>query len=116
MNARPALDSLDMLLILIATGLIIGITLLYLRSITIALIIVFAAGLSTGVSYFIYRVIYGIPIFPFMNLMSIFLLIGIGCDDIFVFFDTWEQEKSEWLRKYLDRQANDSKSRFFVLS
>ena len=93
-----------MLLVFIATVLIIGITVLYLRSISIALIIIIAAGLSIGVSFFIYRAIYRIPIFPFMNLMSAFILIGIGCDDIFVFFDTWEQEKVEWLRKYQDRQ------------
>ena len=70
--------------------------------------IVIGATLSIGVSYFIYRVIYQIPIFPFMNLMSAFILIGIGCDDIFVFFDTWEQEKSEWLRKYQQGQQTDS--------
>jgi predicted RND superfamily exporter protein len=93
-----------MLLVLIATALIIGITVLYLRSVSIALIIIIGAGLSIGVSFFIYRVIYRIPIFPFMNLMSAFILIGIGCDDIFVFFDTWDQEKTEWLRKYQDRQ------------
>lgn len=101
--------ALDIFLVLLATVLIIGITVLYLRSITIALIIVVAAALSLGVSYFIYRVIYGIPIFPFMNLMSAFILIGIGCDDIFVFFDTWEQEKAEWIRKYREKLHMDSK-------
>jgi hypothetical protein len=40
--------------------------------------------------------------------MSAFILIGIGCDDIFVFFDTWDQEKIEWLRKYQERQQTDS--------
>jgi hypothetical protein len=98
-----------MLLVIIAAVLIIGITVLYLRSVTIALMIVIGAALSIGVSYFIYRTIYCIPIFPFMNLMSAFILIGIGCDDIFVFFDTWDQEKIEWLRKYQDRQQVDSK-------
>ena len=100
---------LDMLLVTIAAALIVGITVLYLRSFSIALIIVIGATLSLGVSYFIYRVIYRIPIFPFMNLMSAFILIGIGCDDIFVFFDTWEQEKAAWLRKYQDKQRLDSK-------
>jgi predicted RND superfamily exporter protein len=99
---------LDMLLVIIAAALIIGITVLYLRSVSIALMIVIGAALSIGVSYFIYRVIYRIPIFPFMNLMSAFILIGIGCDDIFVFFDTWDQEKIEWLRKYQERQQTDS--------
>lgn len=98
-----------MLLVLIATALIIGITVLYLRSVSIALVIIVGAALSIGVSFFIYRVIYRIPIFPFMNLMSAFILIGIGCDDIFVFFDTWDQEKAEWLRKYQDRQQQGTK-------
>ncbi|CAF0998227.1 unnamed protein product [Rotaria sordida] len=98
----------DMLLVIIAAALIIGITVCYLRSITIALIIVIGAALSIGVSYFVYRVLYRIPIFPFINLMSAFILIGIGCDDIFVFFDTWDQEKIEWLRKYQDKQQTDN--------
>ncbi|UJR28148.1 hypothetical protein I4U23_009402 [Adineta vaga] len=106
-RAAMARISEDMLLVLIATTLIIGITVLYLRSVSIALIIIVGAALSIGVSFFIYRVIYRIPIFPFMNLMSAFILIGIGCDDIFVFFDTWDQEKAEWLRKYQDRQQQD---------
>ena len=97
-----------MFLVAMAAALIVGITVLYLGSISIALMIVIGATLSIGVSYFIYRVIYQIPIFPFMNLMSAFILIGIGCDDIFVFFDTWEQEKSEWLRKHQQGQQTDS--------
>ena len=104
MKSSLLLNDSDMFLVLIATALIVGITVLYLRSVSIALIIIMGAGLSVGVSFFIYRVIYRIPIFPFMNLMSAFILIGIGCDDIFVFFDTWDQEKTEWLRKYQARQ------------
>ncbi|CAF1105077.1 unnamed protein product [Adineta steineri] len=94
----------DTFLSVIAAGLIIIITIVYLRSITIAFMIVLGTTLSLGVSYFIYRVIYGIPIFPTLNFLSIFILIGIGCDDIFVFFDTWDHEKKEWLRKYHDKQ------------
>jgi uncharacterized membrane protein YdfJ with MMPL/SSD domain len=105
-----------MFLVVMAGALIIGITVLYLRSISIALIIVISTALSIGVSYFIYRVIYRIPIFPFMNLMSAFILIGIGCDDIFVFFDTWDQEKVEWLKKYQERQQIDSKLILFHLN
>ncbi|CAF1302782.1 unnamed protein product [Adineta steineri] len=98
----------DMFLILMAAALIVGITVLYLRSIAIAFMIVVGAALSFGVSYFIYRVVYRIPIFPYMNLMSAFILIGIGCDDIFVFFDTWDQEKTEWLKKYQEKQQADN--------
>lgn len=98
-----------MFLVAMAGTLIVLITVLYFRSISIALMIVIGASLAIGVSYFIYRVIYRIPIFPFMNLMSAFILIGIGCDDIFVFFDTWDQEKNEWLKRYGEENQVDRK-------
>ena len=31
------------------------------------------------------------PFFPYLNLVSLFLVIGIGADDIFVFMDAWKQ-------------------------
>ncbi len=105
---------LDIFLVLIAAVLIVGITVCYLRSFTIAFMIVTGTALSSGVSYFIYRIIYQIPIFPYMNLMSAFILIGIGCDDIFVFFDTWDQEKIEWLKKYQDKHHPESKYRYSI--
>ncbi|CAF4040064.1 unnamed protein product, partial [Rotaria sordida] len=97
-----------MLLIIMAATLIIGITICYLRSITIALMIITGTALSLGVGCFVYNIIYRIPIFPFLNLMSAFILIGIGCDDIFVFFDIWNQEKLEWLRKYQNKLLTEN--------
>ena len=38
-------------------------------------------------AYFIYVVLLGITIFPALNLTSIFICIGIGADDIFVFLE-----------------------------
>ncbi|CAF4234288.1 unnamed protein product, partial [Rotaria sordida] len=98
----------DMLLIIMAATLIIGITLCYLRSITIALMIITGTALSLGMGCFVYNIIYRIPIFPFLNLMSAFILIGIGCDDIFVFFDIWNQEKLEWLKKYQNKLLTEN--------
>ena len=94
---------------MIAAGLIIMITVIYLRSIAIAFMIILGTTLASGVSYFVYRVIYGIPIFPTMSFMAVFILIGIGCDDIFVFFNTWHHEKAELLRKRREKQQTDSK-------
>ncbi|UJR06815.1 hypothetical protein I4U23_011102 [Adineta vaga] len=96
----------DTFLVMIAAGLIILITIFYLHSIIIAFMIILSTILSLGVSYFIYRIIYGIPIFPTMSFMSVFILIGIACDDIFVFFDTWNHEKCQWLKKYRLKQQN----------
>ena len=33
--------------------------------------------------------------FPFLNLVALFLVMGIGADDLFVFVDAWKQSFSE---------------------
>ena len=44
---------------------------------------------SLGVGYFIYVVVLGLKFFPFMNVVTLFLAIGIGADDVFVYIDCW---------------------------
>ena len=47
--------------------------------------------LNLGVAYGIYMGVLFLPFFPFLNLVSIFVVVGIGADDIFVFMDAWKQ-------------------------
>ena len=49
---------------------------------------------ALGVAYFLYMVVLGLPFFPFLNLVGIFIVIGIGADDVFVFVDAWKQAES----------------------
>jgi len=49
--------------------------------------------LSFACAYFAYKIIFGIDLFPYINLMSTFILIGISCDNVFVIFDAWYAEK-----------------------
>lgn len=37
-----------------------------------------------GISYFAYHLVFGMKFFPFINLLTGVLLIGIGADDTFV--------------------------------
>ena len=37
-----------------------------------------------GVSYFIYQIILWMPFFPFLNLTGLYIVLGIGADDVFV--------------------------------
>ena len=46
--------------------------------------------LSVPLSYFIYFCIFQMPFFPFLNMVTLFLIIGIGVDDVFVYVDTWK--------------------------
>eukprot|EP01064_Diplonema_japonicum_P006047 TRINITY_DN13_c0_g1_i9.p1 TRINITY_DN13_c0_g1~~TRINITY_DN13_c0_g1_i9.p1 ORF type:complete len:1041 (+),score=286.38 TRINITY_DN13_c0_g1_i9:142-3264(+) len=43
------------------------------------------------VAYFLYFGIFQQRYFGVFNMLSIFIILGIGADDIFVFLDTWEQ-------------------------
>jgi len=47
--------------------------------------------LNLGVAYGIYMAVFWLPFFPFLNLVGIFVVVGIGADDIFVFMDSWKQ-------------------------
>jgi predicted RND superfamily exporter protein len=47
--------------------------------------------LNLGVAYGIYMSVFNLPFFPFLNLVGVFVVIGIGADDVFVFMDAWKQ-------------------------
>ena len=42
-------------------------------------------------AYFVYRVVLGIEAVGLLNLVSLFVIIGIGVDDVFVFLNTFKQ-------------------------
>ncbi|KFD72618.1 hypothetical protein M514_01738 [Trichuris suis] len=44
---------------------------------------------SFGASYCIYSTICGVKFFPFVNLLCIILLVGVGVDDAFIFHHAW---------------------------
>ena len=41
--------------------------------------------------YALYGVVLRLPFFPFLNLVAVFIVIGIGADDVFVLVDQWKQ-------------------------
>ena len=45
------------------------------------------------VSFFVYTTCVGLDFFPFLNVLAIPLLIGVGADDVFILNDLWQQEK-----------------------
>ncbi|CAF2450277.1 unnamed protein product [Rotaria sp. Silwood2] len=83
----------DMFFVILAISLIVGVTIIYLRSITVALMTNICVVLSFACAYFSYKIVFGIDLFPYINLMATFILIGISCDNVFVIFDAWYSEK-----------------------
>jgi hypothetical protein len=94
-EAAMRIISDEMILIALAISFIVIVTLLYLKSIFISLIVNLSVAMSVGVAFFAYRIVFDIDLFPFINMMAAFLLIGIACDDVYVLFDTWYSEKAK---------------------
>ena len=79
----------------VAMALVIIVLFLYLRSFALMFVVVLNVGLSLFVSYFIYHVVCRFVFFGFTNLLAGLLLIAIGADDVFIFFDIWHKVKAD---------------------
>jgi hypothetical protein len=65
---------------------------------------------SFACGYFTYKIALGIDLFPYINLMATFILIGISCDNVFVIFDAWYSEK---LDIYNQARLHNQKVEFY---
>ena len=64
---------------------------LHLRSLFLAITSIFQILLGFPFAFFVYRWIAQITYFDTMSTLVIFLILGIGADDVFVFVDAWRQ-------------------------
>ncbi|GAB0087327.1 Protein dispatched [Sergentomyia squamirostris] len=62
---------------------------LYTASLFVTTMTIAAIVFSLGVSYFIYTLIFELSFFPFMNLLAVVVIVGIGADDAFIFVKVW---------------------------
>jgi hypothetical protein len=51
----------------------------------------FEIAISFPAAYFFYRVVMGLRYVSILQFLSVFVILGIGVDDIFVFYDTYAQ-------------------------
>jgi len=68
---------------------------LYTRSVLITLSSFTFIFFAIVVAYFIYGSVLQITFFPFMNLLAVVVLLGIGVDDVFVYLSVWREAKRE---------------------
>ncbi|EDO44540.1 predicted protein, partial [Nematostella vectensis] len=77
----------------IAMVVLLIIMCLYLNSIIIAFCGLLSIIFALVDAYFIYKIVLGINFFPFLNVVTLVFLVGIGADDAFVYYDIWRQTK-----------------------
>jgi len=63
----------------------------HLQSIFLASSAMFQILMAFPLAYIVYRIVFGIQYFDFLNTLIIFVLLGVGADDVFVFTDAWLQ-------------------------
>ncbi|KAI1287705.1 Protein dispatched -like protein 1 [Halotydeus destructor] len=87
----------DTWLLLVALIVVLAILLVYSRSIIVVITCLISFVMSIGLTYVIYTQVYGIDYFPFMNMMTVVILVGVGVDNTLVSCSIWHslQEKYE---------------------
>lgn len=68
---------------------------LYTTSLFLTIMTILCIFLALEISYFLYTFIFKISFFPFMNLLTIVIMIGVGADDMFIYCKVWSLAKSE---------------------
>ncbi|XP_076442808.1 protein dispatched homolog 1-like [Babylonia areolata] len=109
----------DMKLAIGSVIFIFGFILFHTRSLWITILGVFSVLCSFVETNLIYRVVIGYDYFGFFHVLVMFVILGIGADDLFVFWDAW---KASELRHFptlayrLDETYRKSTLSIFVTS
>ncbi|XP_013381836.1 protein dispatched homolog 1 isoform X1 [Lingula anatina] len=81
---------------------------LYTSSIFITFMTLITIIITLLISYFIYTIVFDIQFFPFMNLLTVVILLGIGADDLLIYSKIWIMSKSEKNNGTLEKIVKDT--------
>lgn len=79
----------------LACGLILSILFIYLFSFVLAAATFCNVLFSFTTAYVIYYYVLGITFFPFINILAALILVAVGADDVFIFYDAWKQAEKD---------------------
>merc|ERR1711871_961218 len=74
---------------------VVGFIIYHTQSVMLACAAMLQIILCFPVAFFIYRLILQVDFFNFLSILTVFVILGIGADDIFVFVDAWKQSACE---------------------
>lgn len=78
----------------------------YTKSLLLTLLLFTAITYSLGIAYFLYVYVFNLEFFPFMNLLVIVVVIGIGADDAFLYVKVWNMVSKQLIRDNVVNQDN----------
>ena len=96
-------------LLSVAVLIVFVLIMVYSRSIFIGLMTFFCIIIATVLAYFFYGIVFRISFFPFLNVLTLIFLVGIGADDAFVYMGAWNEAM-----KSMPHDNNNSKEEALV--
>lgn len=94
---------------LIVAACVIFITIwLYSLSVFVTVMAVLSMFWSLQIAYFMYMLVFEIKFFPFMNMVTVIIMIGIGADDVLIYCKVWQLSKSERNNGTLEKIITDT--------
>ena len=84
---------LQSLFIITAIVLVVMSIWIYSSSLFVGVMTLSCITLAMVISYFVYSRIFNMEFFPFLNMLTLILIVGIGADDAFVYTAIWEEAK-----------------------
>ncbi|KAJ3436711.1 sterol-sensing domain [Anaeramoeba flamelloides] len=85
----------DALLIIFSIIMVFSYTLFHTKSLILTCLGILHILLALPMSYFFYTAILGVEWFTILNFLALFIVLGIGCDDIFIMLDAWKQSQHQ---------------------
>ncbi|CAH1777269.1 unnamed protein product [Owenia fusiformis] len=79
----------DMMLVMASLGFIFIFMLIQTRSLMVTGLGIFSIMTNFCMANLIYRIVFDFIYLSSFHILSMFIILGIGADDIFVFYDTW---------------------------
>ena len=96
MDARPKFEIFNvvvkeqMLYFVLAGAVIFLVMCVYLKSIAITAATLLEVNFSIVTAYFLFFFVFRFAYFPFINIFSMLIVLAIGADDVFIFYDTYK--------------------------
>ncbi|GFR92333.1 protein dispatched homolog 1 [Elysia marginata] len=63
---------------------------------------------AVEVAYFLYTFVFKIKFFPYMNMVTLIVMVGIGADDLFIYCKVWHLAKAEKNNGVLQKIISDT--------
>ena len=68
---------------------------IHTQSLLLASVGMYEIIIAFPIAFFFYKIVFGVKYFQTLQILSVFVMLGIGADDVFVFVDAFKQASTQ---------------------